>query len=69
MENKYNRVITSSLLALRRLLTTLPASQVEGLTTQVNQLLADSKLWKHGKSPITSVSRFTCSISSVQALL
>ncbi|KAK3098056.1 hypothetical protein FSP39_015648 [Pinctada imbricata] len=55
MENKYNRVLTSSLLAFRKLLTSLTSEQIQDLTGQLDQLLSDPKLWKHGKSSILSV--------------
>lgn len=59
MVNKYNRVLTSSLLALRKLITVLPANQIEDLKHLMNTLLKDGKFWKHGKSTITSVSGST----------
>ncbi|XP_056016029.1 E3 ubiquitin-protein ligase listerin-like isoform X2 [Ostrea edulis] len=55
MDNKYNRVLTSSLLALRRQLTTLPSNQITSLSENMDNLLKDSKFWKHGKSEIISV--------------
>ncbi|VDI80484.1 Hypothetical predicted protein, partial [Mytilus galloprovincialis] len=55
MVNKYNRVLTSSLLALRKLITVLPANQIEDLKHLMNTLLKDGKFWKHGKSTITSI--------------
>ena len=55
MINKYNRVITSSLLAIRKLITTLPANQIEDLKEPLKTLLKDGKFWKHGKTTITSV--------------
>ena len=55
MINKYNRVLTSSLLALRKLLTSLPTNQIEDLKEPLRTLLADGKFWKHGKSTILSV--------------
>ena len=55
MISKYNRVITSSLLALRKLITTLPANQIEDLKEPLKTLLKDGKFWKHGKTTITSV--------------
>ncbi|XP_062615887.1 E3 ubiquitin-protein ligase listerin-like [Saccostrea cucullata] len=55
MENKYNRVLTSSLLALRKLLTALPADQLTSLSDKMDSLLKDPKFWKHGKSQVISV--------------
>jgi hypothetical protein len=48
-------VITSSLLAIRKLITTLPANQIEDLKEPLKTLLKDGKFWKHGKTTITSV--------------
>ncbi|XP_052088236.1 E3 ubiquitin-protein ligase listerin-like [Mytilus californianus] len=55
MVNKYNRVLTSSLLALRKLITAIPANQIEDLKHHMQNLLKDGKFWKHGKSTITSI--------------
>lgn len=55
MENKYNRVITSSLLAIRKLLTSLPSNQISSLSETMDNLLKDPKFWKHGKSQVISV--------------
>ncbi|KAJ8315834.1 hypothetical protein KUTeg_007984 [Tegillarca granosa] len=55
MQNKYNRVLTSSLLALRKLITAIPANQQKDLKEQLNCVLNDSKFWKHGKSSVIIV--------------
>lgn len=55
MENKYNRVITSSLLAIRKLLTSLPSNEISSLSETMDNLLKDPKFWKHGKSQVISV--------------
>lgn len=55
MENKYNRVMTSSLLAIRKLLTSLPSNQISSLSETMDNLLKDPKFWKHGKSQVISV--------------
>lgn len=56
MQNKYNRMLTSSLLALRKLITAVPANQQEDLKESLNGVLNDSKFWKHGKSSVIIVS-------------
>ncbi|XP_053396155.1 E3 ubiquitin-protein ligase listerin-like [Mercenaria mercenaria] len=55
MENKYNRVLTSSLLAVRKLLSSLPANEIESLKQPITTLLDSAKFWKHGKSKINMV--------------
>lgn len=55
MENKYNRVMTSSLLAIRKLLTSLPSNEISSLSETMDNLLKDPKFWKHGKSQVISV--------------
>lgn len=67
MENKYNRVVTSSLLALRKELTSLPSNQTSSLSECMDNLLKDAKFWKHGKSQVISVS--TCFLILVDAFL
>ncbi|XP_033741541.1 E3 ubiquitin-protein ligase listerin-like [Pecten maximus] len=70
MQNKYLRVMTSSLYALRKLLTSLPVNQIEALTDSLDILLKDSKFWKHGKSPTASIKAafysFLASICQIQ---
>ena len=67
MENKYNRVVTSSLLALRKELTSLPSNQTSSLSECMDNLLKDAKFWKHGKSQVISVS--ICFLILVDAFL
>ncbi|KAL4232926.1 listerin E3 ubiquitin protein ligase 1 [Mactra antiquata] len=55
MENKYNRVLTSSLLAIRKLVSSIPANQIESLKSQLTGLLDNQKFWKHGKSKVNMV--------------
>ena len=55
MENKYNRVLASSFLALRKLLNCLSKNDLIGLEDSLSTLLSDPKLWKHGKSKISMV--------------
>lgn len=55
MENKYNRVVAASLLAIRKLLTGLPANQVEPCNQALAGLLDNPRFWKHGKSKLTVV--------------
>ncbi|WAR08242.1 LTN1-like protein [Mya arenaria] len=55
MENKYNRVLTSSLLAMRKLLTNIPANEIESCKQPMATLLDNGKFWKHGKSKVSSV--------------
>lgn len=62
MENKYNRVMTSSLLAIRKLLTSLPSNQISSLSETMDNLLKDPKFWKHGKSQVISVCCFYLSL-------
>ncbi|XP_021346788.1 E3 ubiquitin-protein ligase listerin-like, partial [Mizuhopecten yessoensis] len=70
MENKYLRVMTSSLYGLRKLLTSLPVNHIESLQESLETLLKDSKFWKYGKSPTTSIKAalysFLASICQVQ---
>jgi len=56
MENKYNRVLTASLLAIRKLLSNIPANQMESCKTALATMLDNGKFWKHGKSKVSSVS-------------
>ena len=57
MESKYVRVITCSLLAVKKLLQGLPADQAATLTEQLKTLLDDPKFWKHGKHKVNMVGR------------
>ena len=55
MENKYTRVLTCSLLAMRKLLQSLPSDQLESVTEPLKNLLEDPKFWKHGKHKVNMV--------------
>ncbi|XP_060079662.1 E3 ubiquitin-protein ligase listerin-like [Ylistrum balloti] len=55
MQNKYLRVMTSSLYSLRKLLTSLPVNHIESLRDSLDVLMKDSKFWKYGKSPTASI--------------
>ncbi|KAL3881947.1 hypothetical protein ACJMK2_028330 [Sinanodonta woodiana] len=55
METKYNRVLTGSFLALRKVLLSIPASQQESLTDNLKALLEAGQFWKHGKSKVNMV--------------
>uniref|UniRef100_A0AAY4AEF5 E3 ubiquitin-protein ligase listerin n=1 Tax=Denticeps clupeoides TaxID=299321 RepID=A0AAY4AEF5_9TELE len=48
-EAKYVRLLTSSLLALKRLLTHLPHQERESLRERLGQLIAPGKFWKYSK--------------------
>ncbi|XP_067676040.1 E3 ubiquitin-protein ligase listerin-like [Haliotis asinina] len=55
METRYSRVVTSSFLALRKLLLSLPAASSAGLTGHMQGLLKEGKFWKHSKSSVSSI--------------
>lgn len=55
MVSKYNRVLTSSLLALRKLITSIPANQIEDLKEPLRNLIKDGKFWKHGKATVITI--------------
>uniref|UniRef100_A0A4W4E687 E3 ubiquitin-protein ligase listerin n=1 Tax=Electrophorus electricus TaxID=8005 RepID=A0A4W4E687_ELEEL len=48
-EAKYMRLLTSSLLALKRLLTVLPQSDCEALAKRLANIIAQGKFWKYSK--------------------
>ena len=59
MEAKYQRVITSSLQGLRKVLDMLPSDSVSArMTDHMTTLLGSSTFWKHAKSHVPSVSWF-----------
>ncbi|KAK1800486.1 hypothetical protein P4O66_005706 [Electrophorus voltai] len=63
-EAKYMRLLTSSLLALKRLLTVLPQSDCEALAKRLANIIAQGKFWKYSKhkspqSLCTSLFKFT----------
>ena len=55
MENKYVRVVTCSLLAVRKLLQNLSAEQTAALYEQLTVIMEDPKFWKHGKHKVNMV--------------
>ncbi|XP_058884679.1 E3 ubiquitin-protein ligase listerin-like isoform X1 [Acipenser ruthenus] len=48
-EAKYVRVVTCSLLALKKLLTFLPGPEIDTLEENLTQLLSQNKFWKYSK--------------------
>ncbi|XP_030648417.1 E3 ubiquitin-protein ligase listerin [Chanos chanos] len=48
-EMKYLRLLTSSLLALKKLLTVLPQSDRDSLCDRLSKLIAQAKFWKYSK--------------------
>ncbi|KAM4699688.1 E3 ubiquitin-protein ligase listerin [Discoglossus pictus] len=48
-ESKYFRVVTCSLLALKRLISMLPRSETHSLQERLAHLLSQSKFWKYSK--------------------
>ncbi|XP_069801287.1 E3 ubiquitin-protein ligase listerin [Dendropsophus ebraccatus] len=54
-EAKYFRVVTCSLLALKRLLSMLPSSEYSSLQDRLGHLLAQSKFWKYNKHQTPSI--------------
>ncbi|KAE8621680.1 hypothetical protein XENTR_v10004921 [Xenopus tropicalis] len=54
-ESKYFRVVTCSLLALKRLLCMLPRSENSSLQERLAHLLSQSKFWKYSKHSTSSI--------------
>lgn len=54
-EAKYVRVLTSSLLVLKKLLTSLPKSDREALSQRLTHVTAQSKFWKYSKHKTAQV--------------
>lgn len=46
---KYTRLLTTSLLAVKKLLTSLPQRDLDPLAEKLAPLLAQGKFWKYGK--------------------
>ncbi|XP_064628174.1 E3 ubiquitin-protein ligase listerin-like [Lineus longissimus] len=66
IESKYVKVVSSSLMAMRLFLTTIPDDQRDDLTGLVDEILAAPKLWKHSKNPSSMIrSAFYSMLSSV----
>uniref|UniRef100_A0A8C5XJC9 E3 ubiquitin-protein ligase listerin n=1 Tax=Microcebus murinus TaxID=30608 RepID=A0A8C5XJC9_MICMU len=57
-EAKFHRVITCSLLALKKLLCLLPDSELESLEEKFRSLLSQNKFWKYGKHSVPQVLYF-----------
>uniref|UniRef100_T1E3L6 E3 ubiquitin-protein ligase listerin n=1 Tax=Crotalus horridus TaxID=35024 RepID=T1E3L6_CROHD len=54
-EAKFHRVITSSLLSLKKLLCMMPNNEIKSLEERLTTLLAQNKFWKYGKHNIAQV--------------
>ncbi|XP_006899467.1 PREDICTED: E3 ubiquitin-protein ligase listerin [Elephantulus edwardii] len=54
-EAKFYRVITSSLLALKKLLCLLPDNELDSLEEKFKVLLSHNKFWKYGKHSIPQI--------------
>ncbi|MBN3302917.1 LTN1 ligase, partial [Amia calva] len=48
-EAKYVRLVTSSLLAVKKLLATLPKQEIDTLTERLKHLISQNKFWKYSK--------------------
>ncbi|XP_040836624.1 E3 ubiquitin-protein ligase listerin isoform X1 [Ochotona curzoniae] len=54
-EAKFYRVVTSSLLALKKLLCLLPDSELDSLEEKLKSLLSQNKFWKYGKHSVPQI--------------
>ncbi|KAK9402169.1 E3 ubiquitin-protein ligase listerin [Crotalus adamanteus] len=54
-EAKFHRVITSSLLSLKKLLCMMPNNEIKSLEERLKTLLSQNKFWKYGKDNIAQV--------------
>ncbi|GAB1300405.1 E3 ubiquitin-protein ligase listerin [Apodemus speciosus] len=54
-EAKFHRVVTCSLLALKRLLCFLPNNELDSLEEKFKLLLSQNKFWKYGKHSVPQV--------------
>lgn len=63
-EAKYIRLLTSSLLALKRLLSVLPEQDRELLNERLIQLITQGKFWKYSKHKSPQVSSVGCILNS-----
>nr|XP_017518790.2 E3 ubiquitin-protein ligase listerin [Manis javanica] len=54
-EAKFYRVVTSSLLALKKLLCLLPDNELESLEEKFKVVLSQNKFWKYGKHSIPQI--------------
>lgn len=57
---KYVRVLTSSLLALKKLLKSLSESDREALSQQLAHIISQGKFWKYSKHNTPQVSCIRC---------
>ncbi|KAK0056651.1 E3 ubiquitin-protein ligase listerin [Biomphalaria pfeifferi] len=65
MQSKFERVVSSSLLALRKLIMSLPPDTVAlSLNEQLTTLLASLAFWKHTKSSVSLIKSATLSLLS-----
>ncbi|ETE73486.1 E3 ubiquitin-protein ligase listerin [Ophiophagus hannah] len=51
-EAKFHRIITSSLLSLKKLLCMMPSNEIKSLEERLKTLLSQNKFWKYGKHNI-----------------
>uniref|UniRef100_A0A8C0ZU62 E3 ubiquitin-protein ligase listerin n=1 Tax=Castor canadensis TaxID=51338 RepID=A0A8C0ZU62_CASCN len=54
-EAKFHRVVTCSLLALKKLLCLLPDNELDSLEEKFKSLLSQNKFWKYGKHSIPQI--------------
>uniref|UniRef100_A0A8C6XTX6 E3 ubiquitin-protein ligase listerin n=1 Tax=Naja naja TaxID=35670 RepID=A0A8C6XTX6_NAJNA len=54
-EAKFHRIITSSLLSLKKLLCMMPNNEIKSLEERLKTLLSQNKFWKYGKHNIAQV--------------
>ncbi|KAH9525306.1 listerin E3 ubiquitin protein ligase 1 [Bulinus truncatus] len=65
MEAKFERVVSSSLQALKKIILLLPTDMASAsLTDQLTSLLGSSIFWKHSKSSVTLIKSATLSLLS-----
>ena len=55
-EAKFHRVVTCSLLALKKLLCLIPEHELGSLEERFKSLLSQNKFWKYGKHSVPQVS-------------
>ena len=59
MEAKYQKLIASTLMALRLFIETVPTSEQESLSQQYRSILGNAKLWKMAKHSSELVDIYT----------
>jgi len=57
-EAKFFRILTCSLLALKKLLSMLPKKEMHSLEEKLMSLLSQNKFWKYGKHSTPQVTLF-----------